>query len=183
MIQRPTTQPNKNKNTNKKFYPKKKNGKKTFWKDYKNSSTNKNETQNSPHTFTTKGKWYDNNKKHQQRSKNYNSNKEFHPINKQNNKKNWNNNSNKKYNNRNNSKINSVSFKLKNFPDSERTVYNFKRKKNFKRRFFYDPLFLQQYAKNIKTGACLYVKPPTKHNILYPFLLNFNLINEHIKKR
>lgn len=163
MIQRPTTQPNKNKNTNKKFYPKNKKGKKTFWKDYKNSSTNKNETQNSPHTFTTKGKWYDNNKKNQKRSKN--------------------NNSNKKYNNRNNSKINSVPFKLKNFPDSERTVYNFKRKKNFKKRFFYDPLFLQQYAKNIKTGACLYVKPPTKHNILYPFLLNFNLINEHVKKR
>ena len=167
MTQRPTTQHNKNNNTNKKFYPKNKNGKKSFWKNYKNSSSNKNETQNSPHTFTTKGKWYDKNKKNYQRSDNSNP---------QNNNKKWNTNSNKK-----NSKINSVPFRLKNFPDSERTVYDLKRKR--KRRFLMDPLFLQQYAKNVKTGACLYVKTPNKHNIIYPFLLNFNLVNEHIQKR
>lgn len=172
MTQRPITQQNKNNNINKKFYPKKKNGKKSFWKNYKNSSSNKNETQNSHHTFTTKGEWYDKNKKNNQRSNNYNSNKKFHP---QNNKKKWNNNGHK---------INSVPFRLKNFPDSERTVYDLKRK--FKRRrFCLDPLFLQQYSKNMKTGACLYVKPPSKHNIIYPFLLklNLNLVNEHIQKR
>lgn len=170
MVHQKNTHKNKNKNTNKKFYQKKNKGKNFFWKDYKNSSTQKNDIQGSTFKGSSQNKWHKNEKT--LGGNNYSKKPFFFKNNKNFKKNNW---------HKNKSKINSVNFKLKHFPDSERTAYNFtKIKKKVKK---YDPLFLQQYAKNEQTKACLYVKPPTKHNILYPFSLNLNLVREYIKKR
>jgi hypothetical protein len=67
-------------------------------------------------------------------------------------------------------------------PDEERDVYTFVTKKPPQERLG-DPLFLQQYAWNRRTKACIYIKYATKHNLMYPFVAELNLVREFLKKR
>lgn len=189
MVHRVNTHTHKNKNTNKKFYPKNKNGKKKFWKGYNNSwkNENKNENTGSNQNFQKKKHWYNKNKtnwRHENNKKGQNSFNNFYPQ-----SKNWDNYSPKNYQfnkYQQKSKVNSVPFKLKHFPDSERTAYTFNfnnNKKETTKKFTMDMMFLQQYNMNYTIQTGIYLKTPTKHNILYPFTLNLDLINEYMKKR
>lgn len=119
---------------------------------------------------------------------NNHSNRNFFPSKQKNNNahysknKHWN--KNRKYNNKRSSFVNSVNFRLKNIPDEERNVYSFKKiKPPQKRRRKGDRLFLQQYQRNSRTKSFIYIKPATKHNLLYPFNVELDLVREYINKR